>query len=49
MGDTKGSDYQRMAKQAQENGDTAAARNYYNKAIAAYRQEAGRDGGAGAV
>lgn len=46
MGDTKGADYQRMAKQAQENGDTAAARNYYNKAIAAYRQEAGRDGGA---
>ncbi len=45
-GGTKGADYQRMAKQAQENGDTAAARDYYSKAIAAYRQEAGSDGGA---
>jgi tetratricopeptide (TPR) repeat protein len=45
-GGTKGADYQRMAKQAQENGDTAAARDYYLKAIAAYRQEAGSDGGA---
>lgn len=43
---TGGSDYQRMAKQAQDNGDVESAKDYYRKAIAAYRQEAGSGGGA---